>query len=79
MSTMQLTVKKTGYDTFEFCFYRNEPATDLDLEFPEIVKVLDEGIDALMRLPKKLECEPLNSSASIHRIKIYVGGDAANK
>jgi len=79
MSTTQITIHKKGHETFEFAFYRNEVAGHLDEERSDILVILDEAIQALLRQPQKIQCEQLNSSSSVHRIKIYAGGDAINQ
>jgi len=79
MANIQLTINRKSEDAFEFTIYRNAPAGELEVERAEMVRIMDEATDALMRQSQKLECEQLNSSSPVHRIKIYAGGDAVNK
>ena len=79
MTNFQLKIQKNGEEVFEFIFCRNTPASDLNIERSEIVRLMDEATDALMRQPQKMECEQLEPPSPVHRIRIYAGGDAVNK
>lgn len=75
MAKMRLTIDRKSEDVFEFSFYRNAPASDISVERGDIVRLMDEATDALMRKSQKIENLQLNSSSQVYRITIQAGSD----
>jgi hypothetical protein len=74
MARMQITINRKSEDVFEFSFYKNSPAGDIAEERAEIVRLMDEATDALMRQSQKIDSMQLNSSSQVYRITIKAGG-----
>lgn len=74
MAKMQLKIDRISEDVFEFSFYRNDPVRELHEERADIVRLMDEATDALMRASQKMESKKLNSTCSVYRITIQAGG-----
>lgn len=70
MSKMQLSINRKSEDVFEFSLYRTSPARELHEERADIVRLMDEATDALMRASQKIEIMQLNSVL----ITIQAGG-----
>jgi hypothetical protein len=74
MANMQLKIDQKSKDVFEFSFYRNAPARELHEERADIVRLMDEATDALMRASQKIESMQLNGTSQVYRITIQAGG-----
>lgn len=73
MTKMRLTIDRKSEEVFEFSYYKNAPASDLHVERADIVRLMDEATDALMRQSQKMENLQLNSG-QVYRITIQAGG-----
>lgn len=79
MANIRLTINRKSEDAFEFSFYREGLAGDLEKERADIVRLMDEATDALMRQSQKIESIQLSASSAVYRITLYAGGNELNK
>lgn len=74
MAKMRLIIDRKDEDVFEFEFLRDTPYVELAQDRVDVVRLMDEAIDALMRLPQKFEAEQLGGAFEVYRTKIQAGG-----
>lgn len=70
MHDIQLHIKRKSDQEFEFTFSKNNIANELHEERAEIVRFMDDAIDALMRCSQNLEYQFLPSVPESHRVHI---------
>jgi hypothetical protein len=77
MALSELSIKRKSSEVFEFTFYRDSCAKDVEDEKVDIFRLMDEATIVLTNMLSKVEGNQLNSSSSVYRIKITAGGENA--
>ena len=72
MSTFALTIQKISEENFHFTYYKNSMADDIAIERADMVRLLDDATDVLMRKSQKISSEHIKSS-NLHKIQILAG------
>ena len=71
---MRLNITRKSEDAFVFSYYQNSDVVDGHTERAQIVRLLDEAIDALMSYEQEVDGVRLNSTSSVCRITLRAGG-----
>lgn len=66
MSLNELTITRGRDGDFKFVYSRNETAVEVSVERNDIVRFLDDAIDALMRGDNKLSCSQLSHGSPFY-------------
>lgn len=66
MSLNELTITRGRDGDFKFVYSRNETAVEVSVERSDIVRFLDDAIDALMRGDNKLSCSQLSHGSPFY-------------
>lgn len=56
MTFIQVIIKKTSEDKYEFSYSTDKLSLELHEERAAVVRFIDEAVDSLMRLTNKLTC-----------------------